>query len=101
MTETTVSMPLYEYELLVNYRNLAQNKEQFCVVEHPLEYKVYTITRDKFIEEIRESMTVLNDQIMQEQSLACELEIELHKLTLQRDRFENSIWYKLYKFFNR
>lgn len=101
MTETTVSMPLYEYELLVNYRNLAQNKEQFCVVEHPLEYKVYTITRDKFIDEIRESMTALNDQIMRERAEACDLEIDLHSLKLQRDRFEKSIWYKLYKFFNR
>lgn len=101
MTETTVTMRLHEYELLVNYRDLAQNKEQFCVVEHPLEYKVYTITRDKFIDEIRASMTALNDQIMHERSESCELEIDLHSVKLQRERFEKSIWYKLHKFFNR
>ena len=94
-------MPLYEYELLVNYRNLAQNKEQFCVIEDPIEGRSYVVGRDQFADDCKSVIQNLEQRINEDQREFLNQDMELSRLELKQQLFENSIWYKLYKFFNR
>lgn len=101
MNNTTVTLPFYEYERLKNYGELVSNKDQFCVIEDPIEGRSYVVGRDRFSDDCKAVIQNLEQQLTQERNDAYERDMDIYRLELKQQPFKNSIWYKLYKFFNR
>ena len=101
MNTTKVTLPLYEYERLKNYGELVQNREQFCVIEDPIKGQSYVVGRDQFADDYKAMIENLKQQLTQERNEGCSIYMELHRLQIRQQLFEQSIWYKLYKFCNR
>lgn len=101
MNTTTVTLPLHEYERLKNYGELVQNREQFCVIEDTIEGRSYVVGRDQFADDCKAIIHNMEERLSEDQREFLNQDMELHRLGLKQQLFEQSIWYKLYKFFNR